>query len=219
MQIYVGGQENEFWQAKNSMGYSWFAKSAVPGVEDLIGENTDVVILMGVNDLGNVGRYVDFMNEKAAEWKKRGARTFFVSVTPVIDAKSPNAKNARIEAFNAYAVQNLRGVYYIDAYSRIRSTFGSPDGIHFDSATYREIYRIIRFYLYTGWYEEAGLRFYFDRGKPLTGWQYLDGRWQYFDGYGVRWADWGRIGGVCLDTYPYWGILDPYEAVLTWSLE
>ncbi|MDO5132261.1 MAG: SGNH/GDSL hydrolase family protein, partial [Eubacteriales bacterium] len=177
MQMYVPGDPEEYWSAKNSMGYSWMVNSGVPGAESLIGENTDVVILMGVNDLGNVGRYVDYMNQKAAEWKERGARTFFVSVTPVVDSKSPNAKNARIESFNAYAQENLRGVTYIDAYSRIRSTFGSPDGIHFDAATYREIYRIIHFYLYRGWYEEAGLWFYFDRGRPLTGWQYLDGSW------------------------------------------
>ena len=218
MQIYVDSLENEFWSAKNSMGYSWMVRSGVPAVDGLIGKNTDVVILMGVNDLGNVASYVDYMNEKAAEWKERGARTFFVSVTPVIDSKSPNAKNSRIESFNAYAQENLKNVIYIDAYNRIRYSFGSPDGIHFDAATYREIYRIIHFYQYTGWYEEAGLHFYFDKGKPLTGWHYLDGEWQYMDGAGVRWIRKGRVGDVVLEGFPETGLLNPYRAVLPDSM-
>ena len=215
MEMFVGGREDEYWSAKNSMGYNWLVSSGAPAVENLIDENTDVVILMGVNDLGNVSRYVDYMNAKAADWKERGARTFFVSVTPVVDSKSPNAKNSRIEDFNAYAVENLKGVHYIDAYNRIRNSFGSPDGIHFDGATYREIYRIIHFYLYRGWYEEAGLRFYFDCGRPLTGWQYLDGQWQYMDGAGVRWIRDSRVGDVCLAPYPMTGLTDPDLSVLS----
>ena len=197
MEMYCGGNPDDYWSAKNSMGYSWMVSTGIPNVEYLIDENTDVVILMGVNDLGNVYQYIDYINQKAAEWKKLGARTFFVSVTPVDDGRSPNAKNSRIESFNAYAQENLQDVYYIDAYSRIRYTFGSPDGIHFDGNTYRDIYQIIKFYLYRGWYEQAGLWFYFDCGKPLAGWKYVDGQWQYMDGYGVRWVKNGRVGNLC----------------------
>ena len=199
MEMSCGGMPEEYWSAEVAMGYNWMVSTGVPDVENLIGPDTDVVILMGVNDLGNVYRYVDYINMKAAEWKKLGARTFFVSVTPVDDRRSPNAKNSRIESFNAYALENFRDVYYIDAYNRIRYSYGSPDGIHYDSATYREIYRIIEFSLYQGWYEQDGLWFYFDRGRPLTGWQYLDGQWQYMDGYGVRWIRDGRVGDrICL---------------------
>lgn len=196
MQIYCGGAQDEYWSAKNSMGYSWMVSTGVPNVEYLIDQNTDVVILMGVNDLGNVYNYVDYINMKAAEWKELGARTFFVSVTPVDDRRSPNAKNSRIESFNAYAQENLQDVYYIDAYSRIRNSFGSPDGIHFDGATYRKIYQTIEFSLYQGWYQQDGLWFYFNCGKPLTGWHFIDGQWQYMDGYGVRWVRDGRIGNM-----------------------
>lgn len=196
MEMFCGGMEDEYWSARNSMGYSWMVSTGIPNVEHLIDQNTDIVILMGVNDLGNVYSYVDYINSKAAEWKELGARTYFVSVTPVDDSRSPNAKNSRIESFNAYAQENLQNVNYIDAYSRIRYSFGSPDGIHFDGSTYREIYRIIKFNLYRGWYEQDGLWFYFDNGKPVTGWQYLDGQWQYMDGYGVRWVRDGRVGDL-----------------------
>lgn len=196
MEMFCGGMEDEYWSARNSMGYSWMVSTGIPNVEYLIDRNTDIVILMGVNDLGNVYSYIDYINSKAAEWKELGARTYFVSVTPVDDSRSPNAKNSRIESFNAYAQENLENVNYIDAYSRIRYSFGSPDGIHFDGSTYREIYRIIKFNLYRGWYEQDGLWFYFDNGKPVTGWQYLDGQWQYMDGYGVRWVRDGRVGDL-----------------------
>ena len=213
MEMYVGGDEDTYWSAANSMGYNWMVSTGVPAVEDLIGEDTDVVILMGVNDLGNVSRYVSYMNEKAAEWKERGAQTWFVSVTPVDDRRSPNAKNARIESFNTYMQENMEGIRYIDAYNRIRSSFGSPDGIHFDRATYQEIYRIIRFHLYCGWYTENGLWFWFENGEPRTGWQYLDNSWQYFDGNGVRWIRDGRVGEVVLAPYPETGMLDPYQGI------
>ena len=213
MEMYVGGDEDTYWSAANSMGYNWMVSTGVPAVEDLIGEDTDVVILMGVNDLGNVSRYVSYMNEKEAEWKERGAQTWFVSVTPVDDRRSPNAKNARIESFNTYMQENMEGIRYIDAYNRIRSSFGSPDGIHFDRATYQEIYRIIRFHLYCGWYTENGLWFWFENGEPRTGWQYLDNSWQYFDGNGVRWIRDGRVGEVVLAPYPETGMLDPYQGI------
>jgi hypothetical protein len=210
----VDALDNEYWSARNSMGYSWMVSTGVPQVEDLIDKDTDVIILMGVNDLGNLYNYADYINEKAADWKELGARTFFVSVNPVDDSRSPNAKNYRIENFNSYMQRNLQNVHYIDTYSRIRNSFSSPDGIHFSGSTYQEIYRIIHFYTYRGWYEEAGLRFYFDLGRPLTGWQYLDGKWQYMDGSGVRWISSGRSGDICLAPYPDTSILDPYQGVL-----
>lgn len=213
MYMYAPYNKNEYWSAKDSKGYNWMVKSGIPGMEDLIRENTDIVILMGVNDLGNVTKYTDYINKKAQEWKEKGARTFFVSVNPVVDSKSPNAKNSHIESFNTYVRENLEGVHYIDVYNRIRSSFGSPDGIHFDGPTYREIYRIIHFYLYKGWYEEAGLQFYFDCGKPRTGWNYLDGKWQYMDGSGVRWITDSRVGDVCFEPYPETGLLTPCRAV------
>ncbi|MDO5477528.1 MAG: hypothetical protein Q4F43_10545, partial [Eubacteriales bacterium] len=213
MQMTVPTEGEVYWSAANSMGYSWMVSTGVPAVDDLIGEDTDVAILMGVNDLGNVGKYAQYINEKAAEWKARGARTFFVSVTPVDDSRSPNAKNARIESFNSYMQENLQDAVYIDAYSRIRNTYQSPDGIHYASSTYREIYRIIRYYAFRGWYEEAGLWFYFDSGRPRTGWQYLDGRWQYFDGNGVRWIRDGWVGDMWIAPYPEIGMVNPYDAV------
>lgn len=213
MYMYAPVNLNEYWSARDSMGYEWMVNAGIPRAEDLIRENTDVVILMGVNDLGNVKKYTSYINKKAAEWKEKGARTFFVSVTPVVDSKSPNAKNSRIESFNAYIRENLQGVHYIDAYNRIRSSFGSKDGIHFDGPTYREIYNIIHFYLYKGWYEEAGLRFYFDCGRPLTGWNYIDGKWHYMDGSGVCWITDSRVGDVCFEPYPGTGLLTPCRAV------
>ena len=66
MEMYVDALDNEYWSARNSMGYSWMVSTGVPQVEDLIDKDTDVIILMGVNDLGNLYNYADYINEKAA---------------------------------------------------------------------------------------------------------------------------------------------------------
>ena len=33
MEMYVGGREDEYWCAKNSMGYSWMVDTAAPSVD------------------------------------------------------------------------------------------------------------------------------------------------------------------------------------------
>lgn len=131
------------WSCKDSMGYDWMVSTGVPDVEQKISSNTDVVILMGVNDPGHVDKYVDYINEKAKEWRTEGARTWFVSVNPVDDSRSPMIKNAHIEAFNETMQEDLVDVGYIDTYDDILTTFSSPDGIHYYNSTYEEIYHDI----------------------------------------------------------------------------
>ena len=64
--MFCGGMPEEYWSAKNSMGYNWMVNTRIPNVEHLIDQNTDVVILMGVNDLGTCID-IDHINMKAAE--------------------------------------------------------------------------------------------------------------------------------------------------------
>lgn len=135
--------DNNVWSCKDSMGYDWMVSTGVPDVEQKISGNTDVIFLMGVNDPGHVDKYVDYINDKAKEWSSEGATTWFVSVNPVDDSRSPMIKNAHIEAFNDTMQKNLIDVGYIDTYDDILSTFTSPDGIHYYNSTYEEIYHDI----------------------------------------------------------------------------
>lgn len=135
--------DDNVWSCRDSMGYDWMVKTGVPDVEQKISTDTDVIFLMGVNDPGHVNEYVDYINEKAKEWSEEGATTWFVSVNPVDDDRSPLIKNAHIEAFNDTMQKDLVDVGYIDTYDDILSTFTSPDGIHYYNSTYEEIYHDI----------------------------------------------------------------------------
>ena len=109
---------------------------------DKIGDNTAVIILMGVNDLYHVNSYISYINAKAAEWSAKGAQTYFVSVGPV--QNDPYASNAEIESFNASMQANLSGVTYIDIYSHlVTEGFSTLDGTHYPDSVSVDIYNYI----------------------------------------------------------------------------
>ena len=136
----------DLWSCKGSMGYSWMVTQGVSNIEASIGNGTAIIILMGVNDCAYSGQsrqYASYINNKAAIWSNRGARTYFVSIMPTNG--SYQSFNSTIVAFNA----NIRpllsnNVQYIDAYSYLTSTgFGTTDGLHYDGNTYQKIYQYI----------------------------------------------------------------------------
>ena len=134
--------DSSIWACKVSMGYEWMRDVAVPAVESRIGFNTAVIILMGVNDLHNIGNYISYINQKAAEWSAKGAMVYFVSVGPV--EKDPYATNEEIEAFNQSLRDGLTGVAYIDVYSHLKSTgFSTLDGTHYPNEVSIAIYHYI----------------------------------------------------------------------------
>ena len=135
-------QDDSIWSCLSSMGYDWMVSTGVPQVEDEIGDNTAVIILMGVNDLYHVNSYISYINAKDAEWSAKGAQTYFVSVGPV--QNDPYASNAEIESFNASMQANLSGVTYIDIYSHlVTEGFSTLDGTHYPDSVSVDIYNYI----------------------------------------------------------------------------
>lgn len=128
------------WVCKDSQGLKWFMNTAVPSVEDNFNNNNRIVILLGVNDLGNASNYVSYINSKAKEWKKEGAYIYFVSVNPT-DGKYSNL-NSKIDSFNTTLKNGLSSdVKYIDTNSYLKSVgFTTTDGLHYNSNTYKLIY-------------------------------------------------------------------------------
>ena len=57
----------------SSMGCDWMLSTAFPQAESYASSGTAFVILMGVNDLYHQNSYISAINQKAAEWKKKGA--------------------------------------------------------------------------------------------------------------------------------------------------
>lgn len=135
-------QDDSIWSCLSSMGYDWLVFTGVPQIEEEIEDNTSVIILMGVNDVDNLNKYVQYINEKAKEWTDLGASTYFVSVGPV--EKDSYVTNEQIESFNDAMEANLIGVTYIDVYSHLMETgYSTLDGIHYPETVSVEIYKYI----------------------------------------------------------------------------
>ena len=133
--------KNDVWSCKGSMGLDWMRSTGVPNIESSIASDNRIIILMGVNDLGNVDGYISYINSKAGEWKSKGAKTYFVSVTQ----GSAGTLSSRIPEFNSKMKSSLSSdVTYLDAYSYLNSAgWHSADGVHYDKATYEKIYNYI----------------------------------------------------------------------------
>ena len=141
--------DGNVWRAKGSMGLAWMETDAVPYAEQQMQKGDNVVILFGVNDLGNRDQYTEYINGKAADWKSKGVNTYFVSVGPVHDDKTATyggVKNSTIENFNAYQKSNLQGVGWIEIYDMMQKDgFDSDDmGVHYGANDYQKIYDTIK---------------------------------------------------------------------------
>ncbi len=151
--IFMEDARGDFWAGRIGAKYDWMIGTGIPVAETQICDGAAIVILMGVNDCVSgtsaetAMQYADTINMKAEEWKLYGADTYVVSVNPVDgDYYFYNVmiNNASIKAFNEVMKAQLsEEVTYIDTYSQILDTFVSPDQLHYDNATYLDIYHRI----------------------------------------------------------------------------
>lgn len=127
----------------SSMGYDWMLSTAFPQAESYASSGTAFVILMGVNDLYHQNSYISAINQKAAEWKKKGAVVYFASVGPV--QNDPYTSNSEIESFNRALKNGLSSdVGYIDLYGELnKSGYQTIDGTHYTNAVSKNILSFI----------------------------------------------------------------------------
>lgn len=127
----------------SSMGYDWMLSTAFPQAESYASSGTAFVILMGVNDLYHQNSYISAINQKAAEWKKKGAVVYFASVGPV--QNDPYTSNSEIESFNRALKNGLNSdVGYIDLYGELnKSGYQTVDGTHYTNAVSKNILSFI----------------------------------------------------------------------------
>ena len=127
----------------SSMGYDWMLSTAFPQAESYASYGTAFVILMGVNDLYHQNSYISAINQKAAEWKKKGAVVYFASVGPV--QNDPYTSNSEIESFNRALKNGLSSdVGYIDLYGELnKSGYQTVDGTHYTNAVSKNILSFI----------------------------------------------------------------------------
>ncbi len=140
-------RNGDFWSAKSGQGVDWAAAYGVPAADSHVGSGTDAVFLFGVNDtysLSGLQKTVNLVNKKAAAWKERGARTFFVSILPIRSSEN-GFTNAKIDAWNSYLQENLsEDVYWIDVATPTRGILQYADNFHFQYTTYQMIYQYIK---------------------------------------------------------------------------
>lgn len=166
------GDAGVSWCYKIGMGYLWMMSEGFPTIDGDVGPGTAVVITLGVNDVVDqfrVPQYAAAINEKAAEWRARGAQTFYASITPVDDALNHEEHNSDIVYWNN-TIQPLlsQDVYYLDLYSAIIGNFATVDGLHYTGDTYRTIFDLIISGVEAAGYYPYSEEDYEDDGLPRT---------------------------------------------------
>ncbi|MDO4623485.1 MAG: SGNH/GDSL hydrolase family protein [Eubacteriales bacterium] len=159
--------ETCIWSCLGGMGYNWMVSQGVPAIESLIDGKTDIIVSMGVNDAWDgmadefLPRYVEYMNAKALEWKKLGARTYYVSVNPIRQQYQLGqylVDDNSVVYWNTYMKRNLSSdVIWIETYETIRDHVDYADDIHYRDTTYKEIYDLMLQAASRGNAEEEGV--------------------------------------------------------------
>lgn len=135
------GAVKEFYFAKVSSGYTWYSVTALPRLKKLLKQYPEASIVLnhGVNDMDNADQYIGSYRSLMAAYPK--AKFIVMSVNPVNKTKYKGyAQPAVIEAYNKKLFAAFPE-HYLDTYNYLKEhKFESPDGLHYDTATYRKIY-------------------------------------------------------------------------------
>ena len=143
--------DNVTWISKVGVGYSWLKDTAVSKLSSSIqsGKKYNIVINLGVNDLGNVDSYIKTINSLINDSKYNDCKFIVVSVNPVEEDKEKangySVKNGSIKTFNKKMKNGINSsAKYCDTYSKIVSNFSTADGVHYTKNTYQDIYSEIK---------------------------------------------------------------------------
>ena len=142
---------DDIFICKEGEGYSWMMSNAFPQADEKVTSGMAVVIWFGVNDmLDNADNYIKAINEKAKEWKEKGAGVFYVSVGPISEGgyvhDPTNYSDQNVAKFNEAMKNGLSSdVIYVDIYSKLKSDgFETTDGLHYTADSYKKIYNLIK---------------------------------------------------------------------------
>ncbi len=159
--IYMGdsrthGMSNAFnnsnigFICEDGKGYSWLLSTALSQLDTMAkdGKKKFVVMAFGVNDLGNIDKYINEYNSMISKYSS--LKFFFMSVNPVDETTEAShgysVTNASIEAFNS-KLSSTYGAQYIDVYSQIKGGIATVDGLHYTTDVYKNIHSIVLKYI------------------------------------------------------------------------
>lgn len=138
------------WICKSSEGYKWLTNTAINTLNDTIETNKkyNIIINLGVNDFTNISSYITYYNNLVTQEKYQNSKLIIVSVNPIDDIKASNSgyksKNSSVIYFNNQLKTKLSSnITYCDVYNKIKDTYSTSDGLHYDNATSKNIYNEI----------------------------------------------------------------------------
>lgn len=135
------GENSCVWIAQSGKGYQWFSETAIAQIDGAVGKGTKILINLGVNDPGNLTKYIELVNAKAEEWVGKGAVVYYSSVNPVWE--NPHVTEEQVVYFNTQMIAGLSGnVRWLDSHSYLESIgYKLVDGLHFNAETYQNLFQ------------------------------------------------------------------------------
>ncbi len=133
---------NDKYVAKVGEGYNWFLNTAIDEVNKFLNQNKNatynIFINLGVNDLDNDSKYLEkYKNLANNDWKNHNI--YFVSVNPTEGSYAH--LNDKITKFNSNMKNGIgSSINYCDVNSKIKDSFKTVDGLHYDKDTNKKIY-------------------------------------------------------------------------------
>ena len=161
MQTCVQDNGNIWWVCECSKGYDWLVNGQKDGdggyialpdadIRAFLSEPADKTLyfMLGVNDTGNVNRYVSYLNGLKAEFPEADIR--YVTVNPIEDTTAVAngyiwVGNEAVIGFNAKVRETLSAdIPIINTFDYLMANgYSTRDGIHYTNETYRMIYQYI----------------------------------------------------------------------------
>lgn len=138
--IHFEDEEDYFMVAKSGMGYKWFTSTGYKQLKKIRNDNEYdrwvYIFNLGINDLDNVDKYVELIEELSNE-----ATVYYISINPTMNRKKV-IDCSDIEKFNSLIA--VKSDNYIDCYHYLKDTgYYATDGIHYDNETYQKIYDFV----------------------------------------------------------------------------
>ena len=135
---------NEECKAQESQGHTWLTGNAIHTIEARMKEHPEgnLVINLGINDLGNVSSYISTYKTFASKYPN--AKIVAVSLTPV--ENYPSITNSQVDDFNAKLKSGLSStnIKFCDINDKITGTGITTDGVHHTPEVYKQIHELIK---------------------------------------------------------------------------
>ena len=138
------------WICKENEGYKWLTNTAINNLNDIVELNHkyNIIINLGVNDFTNISSYITYYNSLITQEKYQNSKLIIVSINTIDDTKASNnnykAKNSSVIYFNNQLKTKLsNNITYCDVYNKIKDSYSTTDGLHYDNQTSKNIYNEI----------------------------------------------------------------------------